>query len=365
MITENNENNCCCKIVEEGILENILKERNLPPLKSKDEMLEVLLKEEYGYMPPKPEKTVFSEKENFIPNFCAGKAISKKVEATAKFRENEFTFPFYVSIPKSGGKHPFFICINFRDCVPDRYIPVEEIIDNGFAVISFCYKDVTSDDGDFENGLAGVLYKNGKRGKNDAGKIAMWAWAAQRVMDYAQTLNCLDFDCSIVCGHSRLGKTALLTAATDERFKFAFSNDSGCSGAAISRGKGGETIEDICGAFPFWFCENYLKYINSEANLPFDQHYLSASIAPRYVYIGSAAEDKWADPVSEMLTCVAASEAFEKAGKQGFVFENRLPQVGDEFHDGSIGYHLRAGLHYFSREDWLKVIKFINKHRGV
>ena len=360
MVIENNENNCCCKTGEEGILENILKERNLPPLKSKDEMLEILLKEEYGYMPPKPEKTVFSEKENFIPNFCAGKAISKKVEATVKFREKTFTFPFYVSIPKSGGKHPFFICINFRDCVPDRYIPVEEIIDNGFAVISFCYKDITSDDGDFENGLAGVLYKNGKRGESDAGKIAMWAWAAQRVMDYAQTLDCLDFDCSIVCGHSRLGKTALLTAATDERFKFAFSNNSGCSGAAISRGKGGETIEDICRAFPFRFCENYLKYINSEVNLPFDQHFLLAANVPHRVYAASAAEDLWADPDKEYLSCVAASDYYKKHGMTGFVSDKALPGVGDVFHDGHIGYHLRKGKHYFSREDWNRFIEYLD-----
>ena len=64
----------------------------------------------------------------------------------------------------------------------------------------------------------------------------------------------------------------------------------------------GERIEDICKAFPYWFCENYKKYVNNENKMPFDQHYLAASIAPRYVYISSAKEDEWADPASEMLT---------------------------------------------------------------
>ena len=201
------------------MLENILKEKNLPPFKSTEEMLDILLKEEYGYLPQKPESITYQSTENYIPNFCAGKAISRKVEITSHFSDKEFTFPFHVTIPKKEGKHPFFVCINFRDCVPDLYIPIEEIVDNGFAVFSFCYKDVTDDDDDFTNGLAGILYENGERGESDPGKIAMWAWAAQRVMDYAQTLNCLDYDCSIVCGHSRLGKTALLTASTDERFK--------------------------------------------------------------------------------------------------------------------------------------------------
>lgn len=344
------------------MLENILSQRKLPSLLSKDEMLDILLKEEYGYLPAKPEKLTFEETENFIPYFCAGKAISRKIVATATINGKDFSFPFHASIPKKEGKIPFFVLINFRDNVPDMYFPTEEIMDEGFAVLSFCYKDVTSDDGDFTNGLSGILYPDGKRNPTDAGKIAMWAWAAQRVMDYAQTLDCLDMNTSIVCGHSRLGKTALLTGATDERFKFVYSNDSGCSGAAITRDKVGETVKIITTVFPYWFCENYLKYVDNEHNMPFDQHYLVACSAPRYVYVASAIEDEWADPASEMLSCVAASDIYNSYEKKGFICENRLPLPGDEYHEGSIGYHVRSGIHYFSREDWQKVIKFVKKH---
>ena len=56
------------------------------------------------------------------------------------------------------------------------------------------------------------LYENGKRSPSDAGKIAMWAWAAMRVMDYVMTLPEIDRDNIAVIGHSRLGKTALLCA---------------------------------------------------------------------------------------------------------------------------------------------------------
>lgn len=319
------------------MLEELLKERELPPLKSRAEMLDILMREEYGYMPPKPDKVDFEEIQDYcIPNFCAGKATVKKIGITSGINGKSFTFPCYASIPAKTGKHPFFICINFRDCVPDRYIPVEEIIDNGFAVISFCYEDVTADNDDFTDGIAEILYENGSRRPDDAGKLAMWAWAAQRVMDYAQTLDCLDLEKGFVCGHSRLGKTALLTAATDERFKLAFSNDSGCGGAAITRGKKGERIEDICKRFPYWFCKNYQRYINKEQRMPFDQHFLAAVIAPRYVYIGSAAEDLWADPDSELLTCAAVNEAYERLGKKGFICAGRLPQVNDEFHTAAL-----------------------------
>lgn len=344
------------------MLQKIIQERNLPGLLSRGEMLEILQNEVYGLMPKKPERLNFRVEENVIPNFCAGKAVCNKVFAECTINGKDFRFPFYATIPTDGEKHPFFVHINFREDVPDRYQPTEELIDNGFAVLSFNFNDVTKDNDDFTDGLAGVLYENGMRNNNDAGRIAMWAWAAQRVMDYAESLeHVLDLNYTIVCGHSRLGKTALLTAATDERFSFAYSNDSGCSGAAITRNKQGETVKKICDKFAYWFCENYKKYIDAEESMPFDQHYLVASIAPRRVLIGSASEDLWADPVSEFLCCVAASPAFEN----GFQHDNHLPEIGDEFFAGDVGYHLRRGKHYFGREDWNKLIKFVNMHSNI
>ena len=343
------------------MLKEMLIERKVPELKPRNEMLDIIQSELFGFLPPKPEKISFETEENIIPKFCAGKAVCHKITVNTVINGKEFSFPFLASLPTDDEKHPFFVHINFRDLNPDRYMPTEELIDNGFAVLSLYYNDITSDDSDFTNGLSGILFPDGKRNETDCGKIAMWAWGVQRVLDYADTQpEKLDISRSVVCGHSRLGKTALLAGATDKRFAFSYSNDSGCSGAAIARGTspGGERIADICRNFPFWFCENYYNYCNNEENMPFDQHYLVASIAPRNVLIGSASEDKWADPLSEMLCCVASSDAFNK----GFVYSDRPPQIGDKFLDGDIGYHMRKGLHYFSREDWQRLIEFVNLH---
>lgn len=340
----------------------MMKERELPQLLPREQMLSVSLDNIYGRIPPPPDDISFEVEHGVIPNFCAGKAICNRVTATCRLKGQSFSFPFYVVLPADHKKHPFFIHINFRPDVTDQYQPTEELIDNGFAVLFFCYNDITKDNDDFTDGLAGVLYPDGiRKNGNDAGKIAMWAWAAHRVMDYAQTLTeFLDLDNAVVCGHSRLGKTALLAAATDERFAFAYSNNSGCSGAAITRKKQGETVGNICEVFPYWFCEKYKEYAGKEMEMPFDQHFLVASIAPRKVLIGSASEDLWADPVSEQLCCFAASPAFEK----GFVSPDRKAEIGEEFLEGDIGYHLRKGKHYFSREDWNKLIKFVNLHNG-
>lgn len=350
-----------------GLIKKLLAKRNLMPVwdgstsgwpDRRKEILNILCQQEYGFPPPMPKNLSYETLEQ-DDRFCAGKVVLKKVLLKMELENGSFCFPVYSSVPKGDGKYPFFVCINFRDNVPDKYLPVEEICDNNFAVLSFCYNDVTSDDDDFADGLAALIYGGKPRGQSGCGKIAMWAWAASRVMDYAQTIPGLDLAKATVVGHSRLGKTALLAGALDERFSCAISNNSGCSGAAISRGKQGEKIKDICQRFSYWFCDNYKKYIDNESKLPFDQHFLLAAMAPRKVYVASAVEDLWADPVSEFLSCAAASEVYQKLGLKGFVCPDRLPEAGDAFHEGDIAYHLRAGAHYLSRQDWLHFIEFL------
>ncbi len=339
------------------MLKELIAAKNLAPFLSRAEMLDIIQKEEYGYLPKKPEEirfeTVISDKK-----FCASKATFKKIIAHCTVRGRSFSFPFYSVIPNGNGKYPVFLHINFRDSVPDKYMPSEEIVDNGFACLSFCYEDVTSDDNDMSNGLAGILFQGEERNDDDPGKIAMWAWASHRVMDYIQTQSNLTGDKSVVCGHSRLGKTALLAAATDTRFTIAYSNDSGCSGAALYNKGVGETVEAITDRFPQWFCKNYSKYRGMDGKMPFDQHYLTACIFPRKVYIASAEEDTWADPESEFLNCIAISELYRSVGMKGLSHSDKLPTPPELFHGGDVAYHIRKGTHYFSREDWLYLMQY-------
>lgn len=329
---------------------------------SKSEILDLLLTEEYGKLPPRAH-TVSAEILSTDKKFYWGKAelVTLNLKCTAEF--GEFSFPVKYLRPTAAEKPvPCFIHINFRPDLPDRYQPCEEILDAGYTTLTFCYQDITSDDGDFTNGLAGVIYKDGKRGPYDCGKISLWAWAALAVMDYAQTLPEIDHSAISVVGHSRLGKTALLTGALDERFLCAFSNDSGCSGASLSRENTGETIKKITDQFPYWFTENYKKYSDNETALPFDQHYLLAANLPHMVYVASASLDEWACPKNEFLSCVAASDYYKAAGKKGFIAPDRDIEIGDAFHEGDIGYHIRYGKHFISRTDWNRYIEFLNRH---
>lgn len=326
------------------------------------EYVDILCREEYGMPVPAPDEEWFEELPLSFSDkrFCASDAPKQRVIAHARVCGREFSFPFWAIIPKAEGKYPFIIHCDFEDLLPSKYTPAEEIINNGFALFSLCHKDITSDDGDFTSGLAGIVSLDPeRRAQTESGKIQMWAWANMRVMDYAATkADKLDLSRSAVAGHSRLGKTALVTGMLDTRIKYVIDNESGCGGSALARGTTGEKIADITKNYPYWFCENYKKYAGVDPL--FDQHFLLASIAPRYVLVGSADEDYWACPPSQFLCCAAASKAWENLGLTGFVAPDRLPEVGDDFKEGSVCYHLRAGDHFFSRFDWnvyMEIIK--------
>jgi len=330
--------------------------------KRRDEIKALLEEHVYGKFPPKPEhlRVELIKSDN---RFCAGKAQYSSLKFTVTVDGTEFSFPVSSVIPMEKKNVPAFVLINFRPDVPDKYLPSEEIVDRGFAVFSFCYQDVTKDNDKFSDGVAKLLSPR-RRTQSSPGKIAMWAWAAMRVMDYVETLDNIDLSSIAVIGHSRLGKTVLLAGAFDERFKYVISNDSGCAGAAITRRKRGEHILDITNRFGYWFAKRYAKYATDESTLPLDQHFLLAASAPRKILIGSAEEDTWADPESEFLSAHLASEVYEKIyGSVGLICDDEIPAAKTVLSDGNIYYHVRHGLHYLGREDWNLYMDYIEKSR--
>jgi len=323
----------------------------------------------YGLPVPAPTELRFEESEPEDPRFCAGLGISYAVTAHATLCGTEVSFPFRVCLPKTDHPVPFFVLSNFHQGEPNCYLPIAEIIDRGFGVIYTYYKDVTSDDGDFQNGISRALYPNGgeNRAPNSTGKIQMWAWSKMRMLDYALQNERFDAEHAAVIGHSRLGKTALVTGMMDERFRYVISNNAGCSGDAITKCKEGERIEVITRVFPYWFCPNYReRYLELDGEsgvMDFDQHMLLATVAPRILMVGSAERDIWADPVSEKLCCIAAGAAWENLGKVGFIAPDEEPVIGENDTEGSVCYHHRAGEHYLSRRDWCAYMDAIDKKR--
>lgn len=365
--------------------DNELAKRNLPPIwpdagqnweSRRKEIADILQREMFGFRPADPEEISFEEMDQdyFFGTDRVGNAPVRKIKITSKINGKYFSFPVYSLIPEDSKCLPFFIHIGFRSDntrkshneIRNWFQQPEEIISGGFALFYIGYEDVTSDDMDFTDGLAGVLYEGKERTGGDPGKIPMWSWAASRAMDYCQTLDCLDFTKSAVIGHSRLGKTALYTGMMDERFKFSISNCSGYAGAAISRNRHDrERGKPFCSTAVCverhmqWFSENYRKYADNEEAMPYDQHFLVAASAPRAVYVGTAVKDTWSDPDTQYLSACAAGEVYERLGKPGLFHPDRYPIPGDVFHEGLIGFHMREGGHDQNSEDWHLYMQYI------
>lgn len=327
--------------------------------KRREEIQEILQHEYCGYEPPLHPKVQGIVKAEDARTSFAGKAVYQQLEINCDIVTGNFAFPCHLVRPKKVKMPPVFVYISFSQALVDELIPVEELLDHGFAIASFCYQDIAPDtDDDYTNGVA---VKYGRNPFDSWGKVRMWAWAASRVMDYLQTLDCVDKDRIAVAGHSRLGKTALVCGAFDERFSLTISNDSGGAGAAIFRGKTGEMVKNFRGGTSgHWFAGNFKNHVKRETELPFDQHFLLSLVAPRNLYVCSAKEDSHADPKSEFLSCAAATPVYELLGKSGLVTPDRIPEEAVTLPEGNIGYHMRDGHHFLSRYDWLKFIEYRN-----
>lgn len=355
------------------MIEKLLKDRKLPEVLKQNEgaictsaeqwamrrqeIRQLLCMEFAGFQPVFPttvECNITKEEITF-----GGKSLTYELEIRSKSPFSCFTFPCTLTLPREVVKPAVFLYLAFTPAIGDGL--GEEILDQGFGIANVYYQDIAADrEDDFQSGAGRFC----KRNRFDSwGKLGMWAWGASRIMDYLQTLDYIDRGRIAIMGHSRLGKAALWCGALDERFSLVVSNESGGGGAALFRGKTGERLINLANkGSNCWFCGNLFQYANREEELPFDQHYLLAMIAPRYLYVSSAALDSWADPISEFLGCAAATPVYELLGVKGLEAPDALPQPREYFHEGRIGYHLRPGTHYLSRDDWQLIMNYRIKH---
>jgi len=349
----------------------------------KDEMMNFFYSEVYGNVSDIPYEVSFEllAEDN---DFYEGKAIRRQIKMTITTELGESDALLLAYIPKTVDPVPVFIGLNFKgntfledddsvlisygnlfdqeeleDRRGERYSrwPYRTIIDEGYALITVCANDFAPDnENDFDTRLINI-FDNGEEFK----AVAAWSFGLSRVIDYVESVDMLDNDKIITFGHSRMGKASLWTAAQDERVAMAISNGSGNSGAALSRGAVGENIEFVNKEFPHWFVDEYDKYAGFEDEMPFDQHMLLASIAPRKVYVSSSTNDLWANPEGEYQSLVLASEVYRLYGSEKAL---DIDSIDEEtfFHTEFYGYHIKEDRHRISEIDWNYFISYANEY---
>ena len=353
--------------------------------KRRAEVLELFRSEVYGRRPGRPKALRF-EVTKKDEDALGGKARRREVRIHFTSEENGPSMNMLLYLPaKAKGPTPAFLGLNFRgnptvskdpgitlrksDKESDRgkssgRWQADMVIDRGYALATIWYGDIEPDDkrSAFSQGIHKVYGPANKIPPDGWGSIAAWGWGLSRALDYFETIDEIDHKRVAVIGHSRLGKTSLWAGAEDERFALVISNDSGCGGAALSRRAFGETVKRINTSFPHWFCDNFNKYNGREADLPVDQHMLIALMAPRPVYVASAAGDRWADPRGEYLSAKQADPVYRLLGTEGLPAQ-KMPPV-DKPSMGRIGYHIRTGNHDVKAFDWKAYLDFADKHLG-
>ena len=361
-------------------------------------MLQLFAVNVYGRMPGKPANMKF--KITSVDSFAlGGTAIRKQVTILFTSAASAPSMDLLIYLPKSAkGPVPTCIGLNFygnqtiqadngirlstrwvmndeqKGIVNNRATEasrgkdagkwaVEEIINRGYGLVTAYYGDLEPDNPEgWKTGIRTTLKTELSITENEWGAIGAWAWGLSRIMDYLETDAAIDAKKVVITGHSRLGKACLWAAANDERFAIVVSNNSGEGGAALSKRWFGETIERINTSFPHWFAPAFKQYNKHPERLPVDQHILLALIAPRPLYVASAANDWWADPKGEFLSAKNAEPVYALFGKEGMGVTD-IPPVDHPVGE-TIRYHIRTGEHDFTLYDWQQYLNFSDKQFG-
>jgi hypothetical protein len=222
---------------------------------------------------------------------------------------NNLKVPLHLYSP-TDSTGPFPVIVRFG--LGDEH--ARAAIERGYAFACFDPTALDPDtEGYDEDGPAQTAFHEA-----DWGSLAVWAWGATYIMNYLERRDDIDTTRSVITGHSRSGKAALLAGALDERWAIVAPNGSGAGGAATYRGAGigNETLDLITreDRFKSWFHEDFGRFRNDIDRLPFDQHFMRALIAPRVVLSTDAYADQWAHPQGVQSAWLGAQPVFDLLG---------------------------------------------------
>ncbi len=218
------------------------------------------------------------------------------------------------------------------------------VLERGYAVVTYNYTGAGDDNTNGRNTKIVAAYPG-----YDWGLEGAWAWSMSRVVDYLETQSFADKTRLIALGHSRLGKATLIAGAFDDRFALVAPAGSGCFGTGAYRfngaGRGGkEGLEDFTKNFSYQVGPRLAQFAGHVNQLPFDQHWFIALVAPRPFISLEAIDDQFCNTNASRQSFLAAKPVYEFLG------------VPDK-----IAINYRPGTHSLAPADWQAALDFCDQ----
>lgn len=304
----------------------------------------------YGTLPERPVH-LNCKSESIDPSYAAGKAMLCQAKLMAELEEKEISIPFISVIPKADTPLPAIVYLSYEKKVPNKFLPIEEIIDRGYSIFSLCIKDVSDNSPDFKSQITRHIAPS-RRKRLSSGKIALWAWAALRILEYVADLEFIDKERIIVAGHGMLARSALLASGNSEKCTHVIASCITERPVPFTEksSKSGLTVHD----FPYLYSPAFadkpdIDELECLLNLANEKHLL----------LGFSEESEYIpdyDYIHKIRNTSQSSTAFVPENTQ-----SKIPAVPLRIQEDDLSYHIRRGSDYFSREDWNIYLDFIDK----
>ena len=306
------------------------------------ELADAIIPHEFGGMPPEHKSIDIIRRANSRIRHWPGVQY-RTYEVRVLFPKNsEISLTLSLWIPPGDG--PFPVLLDCDGCW--RYFNdnvIQNVLERGNIAASVDRTEAAADNKD-EYGHTGLyrLFPDAKFGVCSA-----WAWAIHRCVDGLMTLQDVNANAVAITGHSRGGKTAILAGATDERITLTNPNNSGIGGAGLNRLRmeGSEVVNSFFRSGNiFWFGKEYAAHRHRDAELPYDNHYLHALVAPRGLLLTEAYEDHSANPAGTYAAALSAQKAYNILNSKD-----------------AIGWAYRESGHGHTPEDYAALLDFMDR----
>ena len=280
------------------------------------EMIAMVLHYQFGHAPPEPAADKLKV-ETVSETPALNEQAVKRVVRLRFGPDNTVALLLGIHTPKNR-RGPFPVIVhNSHGIFEVEDQVVADLVARGYMLVSYQRTDLHPDWG--KDPLAKKRQDRGDARRaypdHDWGCLRVWAWGGSVTINWLSTLPEVDMNKIVCTGHSRGGQTAALMGMLDKRVAVVAPNAGGSITTGCHRfGNKSRRIKDKMNSTnAYWFHPNLIPFGDQETRLPFDLHFIKASVAPRAWFNANGLTDKL-NVEGSMVSWRAAREVYDWLG---------------------------------------------------